>query len=106
MIGYVWANEPTSNSYTPSTIYSYNRSGGDIQITKSATGAYSVRFAGLGGGAQAGGNVQVTAYGQGNESCKVAGWASGGPDFTVLVRCFTGGGSPVDTRYTVLVTWP
>lgn len=101
--GYVWANEPGSANYTPSTMYSFNSSGGGISISRSAVGNYTVRFSGLGGGASAGGNVLVTAYGGGSEICKVASWNSAGADFTPNVRCFTAGGAAVDTMYTVRV---
>lgn len=103
--GYVWANNPTSASYTPSTTYSHNSSGGTITITRSSIGRYAVRFAGLGGSGTAGGHVQVTAYGGGSETAKVANWGSSGTDFIVNVRCFNSSGTPVDTRYTVLVNW-
>jgi hypothetical protein len=102
---YVWANEPASASYTPNATYSFNSSGGAINISRSGAGTYAVRFAGLGGGASAGGNVLVTSYGGGSENCKVANWLSGGADFTANVRCFTAAGVAIDTMYTVRVTW-
>lgn len=104
-VGYVWAHNPTSASYTPTPVYSYNSAGGAITITRSNTGRYAVRFAGLGGQSTAGGNVQVTAYGFGSEYCKVQSWGSGGDDFVANVNCFAAGGNPADTLYTVLVTW-
>jgi hypothetical protein len=104
--GYARANNPTASSYTPTAAYSYNSSGGTITITRSSTGSYAVRFRGLGGHGTAGGHVQVTAYGSGSEACKVSSWSSLGPDFIVYVRCFTVAGTPVNTQYTVLVTWP
>lgn len=104
-MAYAWANNPTAAAYTPSLIYSYNSSGGLITITRAGIGRYSVKFAGLGGNGIAGGHVQVTAYGQGSETCKVVNWASGGADFVVNVQCFGSPGTPVDTRYTILVIW-
>jgi len=103
--GYVWADNPASASYTPSTMYSFNSSGGAITINRSGVGTYAVKFSGLGGGPSAGGNVQVTAYGAGSESCKVMNWGSGGPDFTINVRCLNSSGGPVDTRYSINVVW-
>ncbi len=70
-LGYVWADQPSASSYSPSPAYAYNGGEGDMTITRSAQGRYSVRFAGLGGNGTPGGNVQVTAYGSGNELCKV-----------------------------------
>jgi len=98
--GYVWANEPATASYIPSTTYSFNSSGGAIKITRSGVGTYSVRFAGL--NAVSGGNVLVTAYGSGSETCKVVSWNHIG-DFLADVRCFNHLGNPVDTMYTVRV---
>jgi hypothetical protein len=103
--GYVWADKPTESKYTPTEAYSYNSSGGEIEISRRSTGRYKVTFYGLGGGKIAGGNVQVTAYGPGNEYCKVEFWISGGPDFIVNVRCFTASGNPVDTRFSLRVDW-
>ena len=104
--GFAWANNPSAASYTPSTLYSFNSSGGPITVTRSGAGAYAVRFAALGGNGLAGGNVQVTAYGSGADACKVASWASGGADFVVNVRCFSSAGAAADAMYTVLVQWP
>jgi hypothetical protein len=105
-LGFVWADNSTAASYTPSTTYSYNSSGGTITIERTGTGVYRVRFAGLGGHGKAGGHVQVTAYGAGSETAKVQSWNSSGADFIVNVRCFDRVGSPIDTRYTVFVRWP
>ena len=104
-LGYALADQATSGSYIPDTDFSYNSSGGEVLITRSGVGAYSVKLAGLGGGAQSGGNVQVTAHGPGDESCKAESWVSTGPDFTVLVRCIRGG-IPIDTNYSLIVNWP
>lgn len=105
-LGYAWANNASAASYTPSVPYSHNSSGGPINITRQAAGRYRVRFNGLGGSGIVGGNVQVTAYGPGSQTCKVVSWGSGGSHFLVNVRCFNAAGALVDTRYTVLVTWP
>lgn len=101
--GYVWADNPASASYTPSASYSFNSSGGAINVTRSGVGTYAVRFGGIGGGVAAGGNALVTAYGGGSEICKVVNWNSGGADFIVNVRCFDTAGSLADTRYTARV---
>jgi hypothetical protein len=100
--GYAWANNPTSASYTPDAMYSFNSSGGAISITRSGTGAYAVQFAGLGGGSTLGGNVLVTAYGGGSATCKVSSWNfAAGINFVASVRCFTEAGIAVDTQYTI-----
>ena len=105
-LAYVWANNRTAASYVPSVTYSHNSAGGTVQITRSGTGRYAVRFAGLGGSGQAGGNVQVTPYGSDSNRCKVRWWSSSGSDFVANVACFRSTGDAVDARYTLLVVWP
>ena len=68
--GYVWANSPTSASYTPSTFYSYNRAGGAITITRQSEGTYTVRFAGLSAALGTKSTVHVTGYLSENSYCK------------------------------------
>ncbi|HET6468327.1 MAG TPA: hypothetical protein VFG43_08120 [Geminicoccaceae bacterium] len=104
--GFVWANNPTAASYTPSATYAHNDSGGAVTITRSASGTYLVRFAGLGANGPAGGHVQVTGYGSDNRECKIVGWGSAAVDFTVNVRCFDAAGAAADSRFTALVLWP
>ena len=95
--GYVWADQPSAASYTPSTTYQVNSSGATNTITRSSTGAYAVRFPNL---AASAGTVHVTAYGSGSESCKVSSWGPSSPDQIVYVRCFNHAGTPVDTYFT------
>ncbi len=105
-LAYVWANNPTAASYTPSTTYSHNSSGSPVSINRSSAGRYAVTFAGLGGSGVAGGNVQVTGYGGNSADCKVRFWSSAGANFTANVACFNANGTPSDSRYTVLMLWP
>lgn len=99
--GYAWADNPTSASYTPNSLNSFNSSTVPVSITRSGVGTYAVRFPGLGGGSS-GGNVQVTAYGSDAATCKVGSWSFTFPDFIANVRCFKSG-VPVDTRYSINV---
>jgi hypothetical protein len=112
---YLWANQasPTLNApYEPSATYSFNtqnRAGG-ITVTKTATGTYSVKCTGVGGGTPwgAGGHVQVSGYGTSNSYCHVGGWSTGGPDFVASVYCFGGGGTgggPKDSLFDLLFVW-
>lgn len=98
ILGYVWANNAASASYTPSSTYQANSSGAINTITSSATGTYSVRLPGLG---IARGDVQVTAYGSGSERCKVTGWGPSGTSQVIGVKCFTAAGAAADTAYTL-----
>lgn len=103
--GYAWADQPLTAGYTPDPAYRYNSSGGAIEITRSSTGVYSVRFAGLGRTPPQRENLQVTGYGgAAGGFCKLGGWQSVGSDLVVETRCFTAPGQPADGRYTVLVS--
>jgi len=102
--GYVWANQPSAAinvPYTPSLTYQWNSAGGDVSITHTGTGSYSVLFPNQN---FFGGTVEVTAYGAGTDYCKVQNWgpASGGQQ--VNVRCFTTNGTPWDTLFTAKFT--
>src|SRR5262245_16121667 len=113
---YLWAHNgspPLNTPYEPSPTYSFNaqnRSGG-ITVTKTATGTYSVKCTGVGGGTPwgPGGHVQVSAYGDGSNSfCHVGSWGTGGADFTASVDCFGpggGGAAPKDSRFDLLFVW-
>ena len=101
--GFVWADNASADSYTPSPNYSYNSAGGPITVSRTDPGSYSVRFAGL-GGESPGGHVQITAYGSDPETCKAEGWSSSGTDFVVTVRCFGVSGNAADVRFIVYVT--
>jgi hypothetical protein len=96
-LAYAWANNSGSPSYTPSSSYSTNPSGGGITATRSGTGQYTMTWTGAGGEFLDGGDVQVTAYGGSNAQCNVIGWGTE----TVFVACFDPTGVPVDTLYDV-----
>jgi hypothetical protein len=95
--GYVWANSPTSPSYTPSTTYQWNSTGGTNTITRNGTGLYTVILPGLN---FTGGTAEVTAY-SGNHYCKVQGWGPSGTTQRVNVACFSPQGTPADGMFTM-----
>jgi hypothetical protein len=101
--GYVWANDPTAASYVPSHGYQRNSAGLDNRIARTATGAYTVTFPGLG---SVGGTADVTAYGSGSEHCKIQDWRIAGADLDLRVLCFSAGGAPVDAKFTAAFTRP
>ena len=101
-LAYAWANDPSSASYTPSSLYSYNPTGGDITITRSDVGFYNVVFSGYDAVGADGGNVQVSTYGGTNNTCKVSSWAAGSAN----VKCYDTSGDPVDEEYTILFAKP
>jgi Zn-dependent metalloprotease len=101
---YVWANNPTAASYTPSTSYQRNATGALNTISRSGVGSYAVIFANL--GTATGGTVHVTAYGPGSAMCKVAGWGPALPGMIVNVRCFDAAGARADSLFTASFTKP
>jgi hypothetical protein len=98
-LGYAWADQPSTASYTPNTFYSSNSAGGGINITRSGPGRYTVTWSGLGSDLLDGGDVQVTAYGSGTAQCKVESWGSQSAN----VRCFAPNGALVDSFYDVFL---
>jgi hypothetical protein len=97
-VAYVWANSPTSSSYTPSTTYQFNPSGAANTITRLGTGSYAVLLPSLGG---AFGHIEVTAYGTSSDRCKVVNWGPTGTAQQVNVDCFTSGGAAADSMFTM-----
>ncbi|MGW1763102.1 hypothetical protein ACWCQL_03245 [Streptomyces sp. NPDC002073] len=99
--GYVWANQPTSPSYTPAASYQFNSSGAANTITRSGTGSYTVRLPSIGSDA---GHVQVTAYGDVAARCKVGNWYASGSAQLINVRCTNAAGGNKDHRFTLTYT--
>jgi hypothetical protein len=97
-MAFLWADQPSAVSYTPSTQYQFNSSGATNTITRTTTGTYTANLPNLGAAA---GHVQVTAYGTGSERCKVTGWGPSGSTQLVGVQCHDSSGTPVDTRFTL-----
>jgi hypothetical protein len=103
--GYLLANYPTAAAHSPSSLISFNRSGGRVTITKVAgtTGRYVARFGGLSGLLGGKSTVHVTGYGADATYCKPVG-ASLVRD-SVEVRCFKiGTGAAVNARFYLQVT--
>lgn len=103
--GWVWADQASSASYTPSTFYQFNSAGATNTITRSSAGVYAVTFPNIGNtgitGNGRGGTVQVTAYSPG-AYCKVASWSAFATNVVANIRCFNYAGSAVDARYVAL----
>ncbi|MFN8593187.1 MAG: spherulation-specific family 4 protein [Thermomicrobiales bacterium] len=96
---YLWADKPTTASYTPSLTYQFNSTKAKNTVTRTGTGAYTARLPNLGTDGTV--HVQVTAYGSGNGRCQVAGWGRNGTAEEVKVRCFNGTGVAADTKFTL-----
>jgi hypothetical protein len=96
---YAWANKSSSPSYTPDTRYSASKPAGDITITRSGTGIYTVHLAGAGTAIRS--HVQLTAYGNTSNQCRVQGWEPSGTGQAIGVECYEVDGDPADTRFTI-----
>ncbi|MBA3488090.1 MAG: hypothetical protein H0T78_00845, partial [Longispora sp.] len=99
--GYVWANQASAPSYTPSSTYQWNSTNAQNTITRSGLGTYTIRYPGLG---ITGGTVHVTSYGASSDRCKVQSWGPSGNDQQVNIRCFTLSGAPTDSMFTATYT--
>lgn len=102
-LAYVWASQESEDDYTPGAAYSYTPTGDPVTINRSGTGVYRITFGGMNVDLNFG-HVQVSAYGSTAATCQVSNWS--GVPLGVSVRCFDSAGDPVDTQYTLLVTWP
>jgi len=100
---FVWANAPFSASYTPSANFQFNTQPGDLTISRTGTGVYTVSVPNQ---AQTGGSVQVTGYGTAATHCKVESWGPSGSNQAINVRCFNASGAAADEYFTMSYTAP
>jgi hypothetical protein len=94
-IAFLWANEPTTASYTPSTSFQYNSTGGTNTIVRNGTGNYTATLPGL---TTIGGDVQVTAY-DAAARCNVVDWGGVSGGTAVNIQCFDSSGAAADEYY-------
>jgi hypothetical protein len=99
--GFTWADQPTADSYNPNPNWTDNSSGGAVTITRSSTGTYVVRWAGL---ARTGGQLPETvivgAYGNVPRRCNVTSWdAFSTADFIANIACTDLNGVLADSRF-------
>jgi hypothetical protein len=105
-VAYAWANQPTTTLYTAPAAYSYNPTGGDIQIERLAEGVYIVTFEGYGATIPDEGHAQVTAYGTSSDYCIVNSFSNYPSDDIVSVECRDAAGARRDSRFTVVYLKP
>jgi uncharacterized protein YjdB len=103
--GFVWADQPTTDTYNPNPGYSDNSSGGAVTVTRTNTGDSTVRWSGLARTAgQLEETVMVGAYGSAPRRCNVTSWeAFTTADFTAVVRCTDLNGAPADSRFVAAI---
>jgi hypothetical protein len=73
-------------------------------VVHNSTGVYTVPADGL-GSVPGRGQVTVTAIGTSTSYCHVGNWSTAGLVENMVVRCFNPAGSPVDSDFTLGVTW-
>src|SRR5262249_22594154 len=98
---YVWADQPSNPSYTPSKFYQKNSQGGTNTITRQGVGQYTVTFPALAG--TNGGTGELTAY-RGGDHYRGAACAGGSPAVSVSVRCADPNGALVDSYFDATYT--
>lgn len=97
---YLYADRPSEASYLPA--HTFQRGWGVATITHGPSaadvGVYTVTIPQHAG---PGGHVQISARGDHRHWCKTSGWGPAGLDERVTVRCFTVGGAPVNSMFTL-----
>ena len=105
-LAFSWANQESTASYAPSSLYTYSPTGSDVNITRSSTGQYLLTFAGLNIAQVVGGNARATAY-SAHTRCNVESWTPGsGATLQVAVGCYNVAGVATDSEYEVLLLPP
>jgi hypothetical protein len=111
----------TASSGTPSTpvgsygylysdvsgalLASYNSAGGTNSVSKGGTGVWKAWLPNLGLANEVG-DIQVTAVdAKTGAHCKVAAWSPSSSGQSIEVTCFTVGGKPYDTRWTLTYSY-
>lgn len=98
---YLWADQPTAASYTPSATHAWNGTRPAPTIVRTGVGAYTVTLPQLGASVSGElGNVQVTAHSNSMLRAKVGSWlpSANGTNLEIEVRTFTAAG-PADGRF-------
>ncbi|MBI2245595.1 MAG: hypothetical protein HYU55_17200 [Nocardioides sp.] len=94
---YAWNNSPSASASLTNNGYTYNRSGGAVNVVHNSTGSYAITFAGLN---LNGGNVVVSGYGGTPTWCTIGSWGNS----SVSVYCFDAAGAAVDSYWTIAVS--
>ncbi len=96
---YVWADQPSTASYTPDTFYqswsSPSSSAG--LITRLSTGSYRVSIKNLKAANDT--TAIVTAYGGGSARCSIQSWGGSAAVTDVLVNCYSSSGAASDQLF-------
>lgn len=98
---FAWCGSPTTASYTPNGLYSFNSTGGAITVTRSSTGSYAVNFSGM---KMTGGHVQASLYGSSEGQVRVSSWGSSGNDMFANIRTYNQAGVLADRAFNIFIT--
>lgn len=101
---YAYALTESATANHRVTSHRSNPGGGAIEVVRSSTGSYRVRFSGLGTwltSLDAGGISHVQPYGASTHMCSVGGWFVIGSDLDINVFCHNSSGARQDTRFLV-----
>src|SRR5580693_1735504 len=89
LIGWVWANQPTTASYTPDAAHSYNSRAAANTVTRFSAGVYGVEMDGLFNGNEEN-DVQVSAYDT-SGYCQILDMGHRSAGVTIIVNCYNVG---------------
>lgn len=97
MRAWVWANQPTTEKYTPNKNYQFNSaSSKDISVSRFAPGTYEVNIPG--GAIHKYGVAQATSYGS-NATAQVEGWGDMGTSVIIRVKLYNPNGQLTDSKF-------
>jgi hypothetical protein len=98
---FVWANQPSTASYTPDPNYQFAFGGGPITVTRSSAGNYDVLIPGY---TDKEPSLQVTAYGGTPAHCGVQTWTNVASGVDINVICTNVTAVPTDTYFELSYT--
>jgi hypothetical protein len=98
---FVLADNQFAASYTPTAAYNFSTAGKLNTVTRSSTGAYTVKLRGM----PLGGSAQVTSFGgSATRFCQISAIQKKTSPQKVGVRCFKPDGSPTDSQFFLTYT--
>lgn len=97
--GWAVGTQPGTALYSPSNAFSYNSTGGAINIKRTGTGLYEVEFAGLAPGGDSSGNPQVSSYGVTTNRCVTSGFYTQSQSLVLGVVCRNAAGTETDGNF-------
>jgi hypothetical protein len=97
---YMFANKPSTSTYTPTLAYRYSSVGMSASVHRTGTGKYSATLNGL----PKGGGAWVTAVGTDKAFCQLTSIRTDASPQKVGVACYKPNGSAVDSKFMLAYT--